>query len=443
MPDDMKSNPIIHELLNFLNESPTAWHATAVAVQMLKKQGFIELRENHAWDLKLGQAYFVTRNGSSLCAFVTPHSSPLRARLLATHTDSPSLKLKPQPEIRKQHMILLGVEVYGAPLLTSWLNRDLGLAGRAIYYNLKGQIETSLIRLEDAPLTIPQLAIHLDREVNEKGLILNRQEHLNALAAITELPKGCSYLETLLRQKIEYKQLLSTDLFLYPLEPARLIGYKQQMLAAYRLDNLASMHAALYAFLQDKNALEHDIKMIACWDNEEMGSNTAQGAASPFFSQTLERLLLSLGKGRADYLSLLSQSMCVSIDLSHALHPNYMEKHDPQHQILMGKGIATKHNAQCRYATDAHSILPICVAAKELNLPMQQFVSRNDIACGSTIGPIHASLTGMPTVDIGCAELSMHASRELMACQDHLSMCQLLQQLLQMPNLPQINETEH
>lgn len=434
-----KKTMLIDELKLFLDESPTAWHAVDQMCKMLNKKGFQELKESERWHIKPGGSYYIQRNRSSLCLFIVPTSVPQSVRLLASHTDSPSLKLKPKPEIRKLQSILLGVEVYGAPLLTSWLNRDLGIAGRIIYADKKGKVREELVCLDEDPLVIPQLAIHLDREVNEKGLVLNKQDHLNALAAIgLDLPANESYLERLLRKKIAFERLIDFDLFLVPLEKARLIGWEGQLLASYRLDSLASVHAILQAFSQAPDPLESDIKMALFWDNEEIGSHTAQGAESPFFNQSLERLLLALNVDREGYLRLLNQSACISVDLAHALHPNYADKHDAQHQPLLGQGVVLKHNAQQRYATDARSSLPIQVISNVKEIPIQKFVSRNDIPSGSTIGPLQACLTGMPTVDIGCSQLSMHSCREIIACQDHIWMCQLLESLLSTPEWPRL-----
>lgn len=429
---------IIEDLISFLDDSPTAWHAVAAARKRLKQLGFLELSEQKPWHIQPEQSYIVTRNGSSLCAFVTPRQIPQRVRLLASHIDSPSLKLKPWAEIRKHQAVLLGVEVYGAPLLTSWLNRDLGIAGRVLYLNRDRQVEESLVRLDHDPVTIPQLAIHLDREVNEKGLVLNRQEHLNALAGLESSFQETSFLETLLSKEINFDQILGHDLFLFPLEKARLIGYQQAFLAAYRIDSLASVHAALIALLQHPNPLENEIKMVMFWDNEEVGSHTAQGAESPFFSQILERILGGFKGTREDYFCLINRSTCISIDLAHALHPNYADKHDLQHQPILGQGIVVKSNAQQRYATSARSLLPVQMAAALKQLPLQNFVSRNDMPCGTTIGPLQACLTGMPTVDIGCGQLSMHSCRELMSCQDHVEMCQLLGTLLHTAHWPHV-----
>lgn len=436
----MQNTSIIQDLMFFLDASPTAWHAVAKVRHQLLEANFLELSEQHPWNIQPGRHYVVTRNGSSLCAFVTPQHFPRRLRLLASHTDSPSFKLKPQSEIRKHGAILLGVEIYGAPLLTSWLNRDLGIAGRVLYTDRQGHIRESLVRLDQYPVIIPQLAIHLDREVNEKGLLLNKQDHFNALAALdSSLSNQSSFLETVLRKEIDFEQILAHDLLLFPLERARLVGYQHSLLSAYRIDSLASVHATLTAFLSRPEPLENDMKMMIFWDNEEVGSTTAQGAESPFFTQVLERIMDGFKGTREDYFCLINRSTCISIDLAHALHPNYAEKHDPQHHPILGQGIVLKSNAQQRYATSARSALPVKMISALRQIPLQTFVSRNDIPCGTTIGPLQASRTGMPTADIGCGQLSMHSCRELMACQDHIDMCHLLESLLQMPHWPQIS----
>jgi aspartyl aminopeptidase len=425
------NNQIINDLLSYLNNSPTSWHAVEQACKKLSQKGFIELKEEEKWNLQLGERYYINRKNSSLCAFILPKRTPESVQLFASHTDSPGFKLKPLTEIRRQSMVLLGLEIYGSPLLTSWLNRDLGIAGRVIYKNKEDEIENRLIKFDDFPLIIPQLAIHLDREVNEKGLLLNKQDHFHALAALEkDIPLGQSYLETILQRQLELKQLLTFDLFLYPLEQARLVGWQDRFISSYRIDSLVSVHAALSALIEKSTPWEEDIKMIMFWDHEEVGSYTAQGAESPFFNQTLERILFKLDCSKEDFFRILSQSHCTSIDLAHALHPNYIEKHDSMHQPKLGQGVVIKNNAQQRYATDSYSTLPIHLAAAIDNIPLQYFVSRNDMPCGSTIGPLHASQSGMPTVDIGCGQLSMHSSRELMASEDYFHLFNLLKNLM-------------
>ena len=425
--DDKKC---IADLLKFLDISPTAWHAVSNCASELRERGFLELNEKDAWVIHPGNAYFVTRNGSSLCAFVIPKKKPQSVRLVASHTDSPSFKLKPNAEFYKENMLMLGLEIYGAPMINSWLNRDLGIAGRVVFRNKKGKVEEAIVRIDDMPIVIPQLAIHLDRTVNESGVVLNKQEHLAALAAVGEKTSdGSTFLERTIKRVISFDKLLSTELYVFPLEPARHFGEHQELIASYRIDNLASAHASLHGILKAK-ADDHTIKIAAFWDNEEIGSNTAQGAGSPFIPNMIERISLSLKLSREDYLRLIPNSLCASVDLSHAVHPNYSDKHEPRHPVLLNMGIVIKTNAQHRYATDALSSATIVNLCHDHEIKFQHHISRGDMSCGSTVGPIHANLTGMPTVDIGCPQLSMHSAREIMGSSDHLSMCRLLQAFL-------------
>lgn len=418
------SNTLIDEFLDLLNQSPTAWHAVDYARASLLKEGFIELKESEEWTLEKGKGYFLTRDGSSLCAFMTPLENLTKAHLIASHTDSPGFKLKPNPEYRRDNMTLFATEIYGAPLLTSWFNRDLGLAGRIFVTGSEERIEQALVKINNKPLIIPQLAIHLDRDANEKGPTFNKQEHFSALAALDFDPKS-SYLLSLLHEqiKIPFEYILSHDLFLYPLERPRLL--ESDMISAYRLDSLASVHAGLSA-LKTSNPHKSHLNMAVFWNNEEVGSETSHGAASPFLLHTMERILISLGYSREEFLRMIPQSLCLSVDLAHAVNPNYIEKHDQRHMPFLNKGPVIKYNAQQRYASDAQSSAYIIYLCEKHVIPYQFFSSRNDIACGSSIGPVNATRTGIPTVDLGSPQLSMHACREIMAAPDHLELCRLL-----------------
>lgn len=418
-------NKTVTDLIDFLNRSPSAWHAVENCIQLLQEYGFTELNEEDSWNIKPGGYYYVVRNGSSICAFINSKKAPTALQVAASHTDSPGFKLKPNAEFIKENMLMLGLEIYGGPLLGSWLNRDLGIAGRVFFKDKKGKIQEQLVNLDDIAVTIPQLAIHLDRTVNETGLILNKQEHLAALASVgIDKKSKTSFLERALKTVLPIKELLSFDLFLYPLEPARLFGEHQQLLASYRIDSLVSVHAALQGILTAKPS-DHTIKMVAFWDHEEIGSHTSHGAGSPFLPHVIERMTLAQGFNREDYFRLINRSLCLSMDLTHAFHPNYPDKHEPRHLILLNKGIVIKSNAQYRYATDAKSAATIIDLCKKHKIPYQKYVARGDIPSGSTIGPIHAHLTGMATIDVGCPQLSMHSSREMMGVEDHLYMCRL------------------
>ncbi len=411
-------------ILSFLKNSPTSYHAVQEIKKQLIAHSFIELSEGDSWKLKKGGHYFCVREGS-LIAFKVPTHELQETQIFASHTDSPALKLKPHAEYVKEGMVMWGVEVYGAPLLSSWLNRDLGVAGKVLYIDKKGQSQEALVNLKQNPCLVAQLAIHLDREVNEKGLILNRQEHLSAIASIGEKE---NYLKSLLPPS---KEILAHDLFLYPLEEPSTIGNKGELIASYRLDSLASVYSILSAFTEKQKPLKSKLQMIAFFDHEEIGSGTATGAESPFFSHLLERIMLNLKIDRENYLRLIQRSLCISVDLGHSVHPNYPEKHDPKHKPHLGQGVLVKTHAQKKYATDVTSAKTVLETASKEKIPYQIISSRNDIPSGSTIGPIQAALTGIPTVDIGIGQLSMHSARELIATKDLVALQKLLYVLME------------
>lgn len=416
---------IIEDLIDFINASPTAFHAVDWIKTRLTEAGFRELKETDLWDLKPKDKCFTIRNKTSICAFIVPNQHLSKAKIVGSHTDSPAFKIKPNGEFKRENMSILGVEVYGGPLLNSWLNRDLGIAGCVYYFDREGNKKNTLINIHDKPVIIPQLAIHLDRNVNENGLLLNKQDHLCALAG-TDLDG--SFLYKAFKERIpDIAELISYDLYLYPLETAKKIGDKGEIISSYRIDSLTSVHACLTA-LTEKNLSEDsdELNLVIFWDNEEVGSLTAQGASSPFLPQILERIALSLKLSREEYLRMLAQSFCISVDLAHALHPNHYEKHEPLHRPLLNRGIVIKSNAQSRYATTgatAAHVIGLCLKEK---IPFQHFVARNDMPCGTTIGPLQAGSTGIATVDIGCPQLSMHSAREIAGTSDHAHMCNLL-----------------
>lgn len=426
---------ILEDFKTFLDASPTAWHAVKEIGNRLATSDFIFLEEEEKWELELGKKYFTVRGGA-LCAFALPQKKPQRALIFASHTDSPSLKLKPLPGFQKENIVQFGVEVYGSPLLSSWLNRDLHLAGRIVVTNNSGEIEQRLVHLDDAIFFIPQLAIHLDREVNEKGLVLNRQEHLAPIVGLCseDLKTPFAALEKLLRRHLSFRSLLSFELFLVPRETARFVGLDNEMLSSYRIDNLTGVHATLTALGMIEKPSRHQIQMGCFWDNEEIGSQSREGAASPLMSDILQRIGFHLKLDTEELLLLKNHSLCVSVDMAHGLNPNYPNKQEPQHTPLLGKGIVIKYNADQKYASNALSAAVIIHTAQTLRLPYQSFVSRSDIRCGSTVGPIIAQDMGINTVDIGCPQLSMHSIREAIACQDYLDLIHLLFHLLHQEN---------
>jgi aspartyl aminopeptidase len=410
----------IEDVRDFLDQSPTAWHAVQKLSDRLTSLRVKPLDETKKWKLEKGKRYFVQRGGS-LCMFTLPKKTPQRMAILGAHTDSPALKLKPNPEIISGSMHLLETEVYGAPLLNSWLNRDLAIAGRIV----TDQMQEHLVFLEQTPLFIPQLALHLDREVNDKGLVIDKQDHLKPVFSLKG--KG-PLLESLLKKHVKFKELLAFDLFLVPIEKSRLLGLSGEMIASYRLDNLASAHACATAFAQSKPA-DH-LQIVALWDGEEIGSRTTEGAASPFVEDMIKRISTFYGMNEEEFICMKNNSLCVSVDVAHAYNPNFSKKYDPEHRLLPGEGIALKYNSDKKYATDAKTAAPIMKACKKLKLKTQSFSSRSDIPSGSTIGPIFAHSLGIPTVDIGSPIFSMHSAREVLAVQDHLDLCHLLTHLL-------------
>lgn len=421
---------LIEDFRSFVHASPTSWHATQEMGNRLAALDFIPLNEKEKWHLEPGKSYFVVRGGS-LCGFTLPKQKPKSAAIVAAHTDSPALKIKPLPEIQKENMILLGVELYGVPILASWLARDLGIAGKVVTMNANQVLEEKLIFIDDAPLYIPFLAIHLDRDMNEKGLLLNKQDHLVPLATLNEEGFKKSYLETLLRRHFSFHTLVSFDLFLVPLEPSRFVGGSSEMLASYRLDNLASAHAALVALGRAKKPLSDQLQIAIFYDHEEIGSGTSNGAESPFFEEVLSRICIHFKIDQEEKYVLKHHSLCISADMAHAFNPNYPKRYDAEHKVLLGKGIVVKYNANMRYISHAESASKITQLCEKLNLNFQSYVNRSDIPSGSTIGPIFAKQMGISTVDIGCPQLSMHAAREVMACRDYYDMCTLLTRFLQ------------
>ncbi len=404
----------VEDFLLFLSNSPTSWHCVKEVEERLRENGFLPLKECTPWDLQKGGKYFVTRGGS-IGAFCLPQVSPQEIMLVAAHTDSPGLKIKPHPVIEKGGMSLLEVEVYGSPILHSWFNRDLAIAGRYFTKDERGDVKENLLFAKETAYTIPELAIHLQREVNEKGPLVNKQENLMPLFS-------CKSEETFLN----IKDVLSFDLFLVPTEPPRLSGMGKEWIASYRLDNLASVHAATCAITSYKDSPL--LPMVFFFDHEEIGSRSWEGASSSFLSDALLRIKKFYKLSEEDFLILKNKSLCLSLDMAHALNPMHIAKHDPNHQPILGKGLVLKENADLKYASSAHSAAKAMQIAAKQNLSLQLFSCRSDMPCGSTIGPFITSSTGIQTVDLGCPQLSMHSIRELMAVSDYEDSIKFLMQ---------------
>jgi aspartyl aminopeptidase len=415
------------DFLDFLTQSPSVYHAADEIVRRLTKQGFQQLTETKPWKLSPESGFFIVRDGSLVAAFRTPRNTPSKAKILASHIDSPGIKLKPKPEIISHKMGQLSTEIYGSPLLHTWLDRDLALAGKISYVTESGHLESKTIHLIRHPLIIPSLAIHLDRSLSDKGLMINKQEHLKPIFSLDS--KG-NELEKLLKEETKAKQIIAYDLFLVPLQTASLTGFSKEMVCSYRLDNLSSAYASLQAILDGKPQ-DTTLQIALFWDHEEIGSLTGKGADSSFTIDLLERICLHYGKTREEFFQLKQNSLCISSDLSHGIHPNFGEKYDIPNAPSLGKGVVMKCNANQKYATHSLSSAPILYLAEKHKIPMQVFACRSDIPCGSTVGPIMAARSGIPTIDLGIASLAMHSIRETISLDDQYSLHSLLQKIIE------------
>lgn len=426
-----KSTGNIQELLNFIDRSPTPFHAVAEMKNILSTHGYSELKESDAWELKSNGKYFLTRNDSSLIAFIvgTKTKDASGFKIIGAHTDSPNLKLKPNSAYDKNGYLQLGVEVYGGVLLTTWTDRDLSLAGRVIIKGKK-QSQSKLIRFDEPLLRIPQLAIHLNRDVNEKGLTLNKQNHLPPIFSLAGEKNVTKYLlEKMVAQKLKCKSadILNMELSLYDTQAGSIGGAEGEFIFSGKLDNLASCHAALQALIESKGK-DPMARVIAFYDHEEVGSDSAQGAGSPFLKDVLERLTLDSTNSRENFFRSMANSFFISADMAHAVHPNYSEKHDAKHMPILNGGPVIKCNSNQRYATDGVSSTWFESLCKKAGVAVQKFVVRSDLGCGSTIGPITAANLGIRTVDVGNPMLSMHSIREMAGTNDHLPLIKAFKQ---------------
>ncbi|HWO20963.1 MAG TPA: M18 family aminopeptidase [Kofleriaceae bacterium] len=416
---------LLADLLGFLGASPTPFHAVDEGVRRLEAAGFRPLLETARWDKLDAGAYYVTTSGTNLFGFRLPAPEHRTSfRIIGAHTDSPNLRLKPSPEYVAEGYTQLGVEVYGGVLLNSWLDRDLGLAGRVLVREGSGAVGSRLVRVDQPVLRIPQLAIHLDREVNDKGLILNRQEHLAPILGLAGSDAGSLARLVADTAQVAAERVVGHELMLYDLTPPAVGGQSQEFIFSARLDNLAMCHAALTALA---SADPPDaIAAIALFDHEEVGSASAAGAGSAVLPRILERLV----PDREAFHQACARSTCISADMSHAVHPNYAGRHEPRHKPQLNGGPVIKTNTQQRYATTAATAAMFAELCREVDVPVQHYAHRTDLPCGSTIGPITSTLLGIPTVDVGNPMLSMHSAREMGGSRDPDLMARVLARYL-------------
>lgn len=414
---------LANELIDFIYESPTAFHAVDNVRKVLIEGGFCELKEEDRWKLEKGGKYFVTKNDSAVFAFTVGKGDVAQTgfKIVGAHTDSPSFRVKPSPELVSENFyVKLNTEAYGGPILNTWLDRPLAIAGRV---TLKGKNplfpETKLVNINKPILIIPNLAIHMNREVN-KGVELNRQKDTLPILGLLneELEKG-NYLVNAIADelKIEASDILDFDLFLYEFEKGKVIGLNNEFISSSRLDDLAMVHAGIKSIMAVETSESTNI--VACFDNEEVGSSTKQGADSELLSNLLERIILVLGGDREDFFRAITKSFMISADLAHAVHPNSGEKADPVNRPLINKGPVIKLAANQSYTTDSNSAAVYEQICKMAEVPVQKFVNRSDTPGGSTIGPITSTHLAIRSVDMGTPILGMHSIRELGGVADH------------------------
>ncbi len=406
------------DLIKFLDASPSPYHAAAEARRRLIAAGFVEVPLTGGWPPGAGR--YVTGDGGSLFAWVVPGGSAPHApfRLLGAHTDSPTLRVKPRPDTGRAGVRQLGVEVYGGPLLNSWLDRDLGLAGRAVVRTADGPL-VSLVRVHRPVLRVPQLAIHLDRSMREDGLKLDPQLHLVPIWSLGPAEQG-AFTNFLAKELgVSPADLLSHDVVTYDIAGGTLAGVSEEFVSSGRLDDLACAHAAVTALaaVADQPAPRH-VSALVLFDHEEIGSQSATGADGAWLGRQLERAVLARGGTRDDFLRAVAGSIQVSADMTHATHPNYPDRHEPEHQIALNGGPVMKVSANVSYATDAPTHAAFLLAAEQAGVPVQYFVNRSGARSGSTIGPIVAAGLALPTVDVGNPALAMHSARELCGAAD-------------------------
>ena len=403
-------------LLNFIDSSSTSFHVVDNLKKDLALKNYIELQENENWSLQKNSKYFVTRADGSIIIFNTPKNwtKEYTYKIIGAHTDSPCLKIKNNPISTKEGYQLLNIEVYGGVLLNSWFDRDLNFGGRIIIENEAGNLEQKIVSITKK-LRIPRLAIHLDREVNKLGFKPNPQEHM---FPVIGLSNNLSFDDWIKQETGITGTILSWDLFLFDTEKSSFGGINNEFIYAPRLDNLASVHASFEALLQTVNS-DNEVQMTVYFQHEEIGSESQNGANSNFLEATLKRIHSFISSEEENYFQVIARSFFISADMAHAVHPSYSTKHDPNHKPQIGYGPVIKSNANMRYATDAFSIAKFKQWCKKANVPFQDFCSRNDIGCGSTIGPMTAAKIGIPTIDIGNPMLSMHSIREMCGTKDH------------------------
>jgi aspartyl aminopeptidase len=408
------------DLLDFIDASPSPWHAVESAAERLQRAGFVALREDERWQLATGGRYFVIRGGASLIAFVLGSADPVASgfRLVGAHTDSPGLRIKPRALSEGDGLLRLGVEVYGGPILATFADRDLSLAGR-VAVREGDDVAMRLVHFPEPLLRLPNLAIHMNREVNENGLKFNKQTELPLLLGLAGEAPDDGRLHALLASRLGVVpgEIISWELAVCDTQPGVFWGARQEFIADSQLDNLASCHAGLSALL----AVEKPVTTNVCglFDHEEVGSESASGASGSFIADVLGRIAASAGLDDEGHRCALARSFFISADMAHAWNPNFPAAYEPAHRVAMGGGPVIKTNVNQRYSTGADSAARFIRLCEKAGVPWQQYAHRSDLGCGSTIGPIIAASLGVASVDVGSPMWAMHSLRESAGVLDH------------------------
>lgn len=413
-----KEQKVAKDLLQFIRQSPSVFHVVENIRKKLLQQGFQELKEQDAWSLESDTGYFVVRNDSSIIAFRLPAKEIKGFHMVAAHGDSPTFKVKEHPELNvEDQYIKLNTEKYGGMIHSSWLDRPLSVAGRIVVKNAGGKPEMRLVNVDKDLLVIPNLAIHMNREVN-KGYEYNPQVDLLPLIGLGKKKDAKDMLlkEVARSAGVQRDDILGQDLFLYVRDEGRLAGANQELLLSPRLDDLQCVHAALEAF-GEKKPKEY-ANVLAVFDNEEVGSTTAQGADSTFLKDTIGRVAEVLGWTEEERCRKMAQSFLISADNAHAVHPNHPEKADPGNRPYLGGGIVIKYHGSQKYTTDGVSAAIMKLWCEKAKVPYQLFYNRSDMVGGSTLGNISNSQVSVTSVDIGLPQLAMHSAIETAACAD-------------------------
>ena len=414
---EMEVKSFAREVIEFIDESPSTYHVVKNCSDILDENGFERIMPREKWEIKKGGKYFFKKSSSTIIAFTVGENFDVKKgfKIFGAHTDSPCFRIKPNPEIVTENIVRLNTEVYGGPILSTWFDRPLSIAGRVI---VKGENlffpKTVRIKIDEPLLTIPNLAIHQNREVNNGVKIDKQNDVLPVISLINEKFEKEGYLERIIQERtgIKREDIIDFDLYLYATEKGCLLGENEEFMSSPKIDNLASVYTGLIGLVEAEKNLDR-INVFVAFDNEEIGSATKQGADSNYLLNTLERIALALGLDRSDFLQMLESSYILSADAAHAAHPAHLGKTDPTNRGKINEGISIKISAKQKYTSDGYSIAVIRQLIEGTEIRIQPFVNESNELGGSTIGPISSTHLDIDGIDLGIPMLAMHSAREL------------------------------